>query len=423
MAERDPEAGPRRRVVVTGMGAISPVGLDVPSMWQSLIAGKSGIGPITLFDASDLEVRIAGEASGFDPLQFMDEKEARRIDRFSQFAIAALSETLAHSGFVVTKDNAHDIAVIVGSAIGGIRTYTRENEVLETKGPKWVSPFLIPAITVDAPSVQIALRTGARGPVLGVATTCASGADAIGQAFDLIRHGHVSAALAGGFEAAVTPIAVAAFSRMRALSRRNDDPATASRPYDATRDGFVLAEGGALVVLEELETALRRGASPLAELIGYAATSDAVHVAAPDASGAGASRCVRLALSRARVGPNGVGYINTHGTGTPAGDTAEVRALKDALGDHVRHVPASSTKSMTGHLIGGAGAIEVAVCIQAIREGIVPPTMNLHTPDPDCDLDFVPDKARKVVLDTALSVSFGFGGHNAALVLRAFRQG
>ena len=395
MAERDPETRPQRRVVVTGMGAISPVGLDVPSMWRSLIAGKSGIGPIMLFDTSDLEVRIAGEASGFDPLQFMDEKEARRIDRFSQFAVAALREALGQSGFVFTKDNAHDVAVIVGSAIGGIRTYTRENEVLETKGPKWVSPFLIPAITVDAPSVQIAIRTGARGPVLGVATTCASGADAIGQAFELIRHGQVSAALAGGFEAAVTPIAVAAFSRMRALSRRNDEPATASRPYDATRDGFVLAEGGALVVLEELETALRRGASPLVELIGYAATSDAVHVAAPDASGAGASRCVRLALRRACVAPVEVGYINTHGTGTPAGDAAEVHALKDALGDHIRNVPASSTKSMTGHMIGGAGAMEVAVCTQAIREGIVPPTMNLRNPDPDCDLDFVPEKARE----------------------------
>jgi len=415
-----PRVNPRR-VVVTGMGAVTPVGLDVPTAWDGLVNGRSGVGPITLFDTSDFEVRIAGEVKGFDPSEYMDEREARRTDRFTQFAVAALREALATSRFEVGAANAAEVAVIVGSAIGGIRTYTRDNEVLIERGPKGVSPFLIPAITVDAPSVQIALRTGARGPTLGVATTCASGADAIGLAFEAIRRGDVNAALAGGCEAAITPIALAAFTRMRALSRRNDDPPAASRPFDANRDGFVLAEGGAMLVLEELGATLARGAEPLAELIGYAATSDAVHVAAPDASGAGAQRCLELALGRAGVEPGALSYINAHGTGTPAGDPAEVRAIKGALGEAAYRVPVSSTKSVTGHLIGGAGALEAIACVEAIRTGTIPPTMNLTTPDPECDLEFVPNRARRARVDTALSISFGFGGHNAALVLRAWR--
>ncbi|MFI5165788.1 MAG: beta-ketoacyl-ACP synthase II [Thermoanaerobaculales bacterium] len=410
-----------RRVVVTGMGAITPVGVEVATVWSNLVAGRSGIGPITLFDTTGFDVRIAGEVKGFDPTNFMDEKDARRTDRFTQFAVAALAEALVTSSFRVTETNAAEVAVMVGSAIGGIRSYTRENEVLIERGPKWVSPFLIPAITVDAPSVQIALRTGARGPTLGVATTCASGADAIGLAFEAIRRGDANAALAGGCEAAVTPIAIAAFTRMRALSRRNDDPTAASRPFDAGRDGFVLAEGGAMLVLEELDAAVGRGAQPLAELIGYAATSDAMHVAAPDASGAGARRCLELALAHAGVEPSGLSYINAHGTGTLAGDPAEVRAIKTALGESAFRIPVSSTKSMTGHLIGGAGALEAIVCIEAIRSGKIPPTINLTTPDPECDLDFVPNLARDVPVETALSVSFGFGGHNAALVFRAWR--
>jgi 3-oxoacyl-[acyl-carrier-protein] synthase II len=416
-----PGVQPQRRVVVTGMGVVSPLGLDLASTWHALLAGSSGIAPITLFDASRLEVQIAGEVKGFEPQRFMDEKEARRIDRFTQFAIAALSEALGQSGLTISAANADRVAVVVGSAIGGIRTYTRENEVLVGKGPKWVSPFLIPAITIDAPAVQVALRTGAHGPALGLATTCASGADAIGHAFELIAGGRAEAALAGGCEAAVTPIAVAAFSRMRALSRRNEEPSAASRPFDATRDGFVLAEGGGMLVLEALDAALARGATPVAELAAYAATSDAVHITAPDESGAAASRCIELALSHAGVAPDEVGYVNAHGTSTPAGDAAEVRALKRALGERAKRVPVSSTKSMTGHMIGGAGAVESAVCIAAIREGVVPPTINLRTPDPECDLDFVADIPRRVDLDAALSVSFGFGGHNAALLFRAYR--
>ena len=409
-----------RRVVLTGLGAVSPLGLDVETTWQGLIAGRSGIAPITLFDASALEVRIAGEVKGFDPTMFMDERDARRIDRFSQFALAALSEAIAQAALDVPEGSAHEVAVVVGSGIGGIRTYTRENEVLVSRGARAVSPFLIPAITVDAPAVQIALKIGARGPVLGVATTCATGADAIGQAFELIRRGHARAALAGGFEAAVTPIAVAAFSRMRALSRRNDEPETASRPYDATRDGFVLAEGGALLVLEEAESALARGAQPLAEIVSYAATSDAVHIAAPDASGAGATLCIVQALERAGLAAGEIGYVNAHGTGTPFGDIAEARAIKAALGEAARQIPVSSTKSMTGHLMGGAGALEAVVSILSIRDKVIPPTINLHTPDPECDLDFVPNVARRANVSTALSLSFGFGGHNAALLFRAW---
>ncbi len=409
-----------KRIVITGMGVISPVGLDVPTMWQNLVAGRSGIKPITLFDASDFQVCIAGEAHGFDPNNYMLAKEARRADRFSQFAIAASGEVLAQSGLKVNEHNAEDVGVIVGSGVGGIWTYSQEFEVLREKGPRRVNPFLIPMITVDVPSVQIALRTGAQGPNLGVASACATGADAIGQAFETIRRGHARAMFAGGFEAAVTPIGVAAFDRMRALSRRNDDPEGASRPFDADRDGFVMAEGGAVLLMEELEFAVARGAEPLAEILSYAATSDAVHVTAPDAEGAGAARCMTLAMQRAGVKAEEVSYINAHGTATPAGDPAETEAIKQALGEHAYRVAVSSTKSMTGHLLGGAGSLEAAICVQALCNGVIPPTINLETPDPACDLDYVAEGARQADLDVVLSNSFGFGGHNVTLVFRAF---
>ncbi len=410
-----------RRVVVTGMGVISPVGLDVRTMWQNLVAGKSGIAPITLFDTSDYGVRIAGEAHGFDPLNYMSAKDARRADRFTQFAIAALEEALAQSRLELNGHNALEVGVIVGSGIGGIWTYTEELDKLRDQGPRRVNPFLVPMITVDVAAVQVALRTGARGPNLGVASACATGADAIGQACEVIQCGHAVAMFTGAFEAAVAPIAVATFDRMRALSRRNDDPEAASRPFDAGRDGFVLAEGGAIFVLEDLDFALARGAEPLAEVIGYAATSDAIHVTAPDAEGAGAGQCMALALRHAGIRPEELSYINAHGTSTPLGDPAETAAIKQALGEHAHRVPVSSTKSMTGHLAGGSGALEAAICIQALRTGIIPPTINLETPDPACDLDYVPNQARQADLEVALSNSFGFGGHNATLVLRAFR--
>lgn len=408
-----------KRVVITGMGVISPMGLDVPTMWQNLIDGKSGIGPITLFDTTDFGVKFAGEAHGFDAANYMPVKEARRADRFTQFAIAALDEVLAQSGLEVNGHNAHDIGVIVGSGIGGIATYTVELEKLQEKGPRRVSPFLVPMITVDIPAVQIALRTGAQGPNLGVASACATGVDAMGQAFETIQRGHAKAMFAGSFEAAITPIGMATFDRMRAVSRRNHDPEGASRPFDAERDGFVLSEGGAVFVLEDLDYALARGAEPLAEMIGYAATSDAIHITAPDAEGASAARCMKLAMQRAGVAPQEVSYVNAHGTSTPLGDPAETAAIKLALGDHAYRVPISATKSMTGHLAGGAGSIEAAICIQALRTNLIPPTINLDTPDPACDLDYVPHRTRETEVDIALSNSFGFGGHNAVLVLKA----
>lgn len=409
-----------RRIVVTGMGVISPVGPDVPTMWQNIVAGKSGIGPITLFDASDLEVQIAGEAHGFEAIDYMEAKDVRRADRFAHFAIAALQEAVAQSGLVIDEHNAHEVGVIMGSGIGGLATYTRELDVLREKGPRRVSPFLAPMISVDIPAVQTALRTGARGPNMGISSACATSANSIGQAYETIRRGHARAMFTGGFEALIHPISVATFSRMRALSRRNDDPTAASRPFDADRDGFVMAEGGALLVLEDLEFALARGAEPLAELIGYASTSDAIHVTAPDPEGIGVARCMILAMEHAGIKPTDVSYINTHGTSTQRGDPAETQAIKRAFGDHAYRVPASATKSMHGHLIGGTGALEAAITIQALRTGIIPPTINLDTPDPECDLDYVPNQAREASLEVALSNSIGFGGHNATLVLKVF---
>jgi beta-ketoacyl-acyl-carrier-protein synthase II len=387
-------------------------------MWENVVAGRSGIRQITLFDTDGLGVQIAGEVPGFDPTNYMSAKQARRADRFTQFAIAALEEALGQSGLVVNEHNAHDVGSIVGSGIGGVGTYTQELDVLREHGARRVSPLLVPMISVDVPSVHVALRTGARGPNMGISSACATSANAIGQACETIRRGHAQAMFTGGFEAAVSPIALATFDRMRALSRRNHDPAAASRPFDADRDGFVMAEGGALFVLEDLEYALARGAEPLAEIAGYASTSDAIHVTAPDPEGIGVALCMTLSIQRAGVSPVDVDYINTHGTSTPLGDPAETQAIKRVLGDRAYRVPASATKSMHGHLIGGAGALEAAISIQAIRAGIVPPTINLDTPDPVCDLDYVPFVARKMDLGVVLSNSIGFGGHNACLVIR-----
>ncbi len=409
-----------KRVVITGMGVISPVGLDVPAAWNNLLEGRSGISTITAFDTDGYDVCIAGEVHGFDPLNYLPAKEVRRMDRFTQYALAALDEALQSSRIEVNEHNAEDTGAIIGSGVGGIWTYTQELDVLRKKGPRRVNPFLIPSITIDVPAVQIALRTGARGPNFGVASACATGAEAVGEAFETIRRGHARTMFTGGVEAAVTPIGIAAFDRMRALSRRNDDPAGASRPFDAGRDGFVMADGGAVLVLEELESALARGAEPLAEVLSYAATSDATHLTAPDMEGAGAARCMALALKRAGIGPEQVGYINAHGTSTPSGDPAETRAIKQVFGEHAYRVPVSSTKSMTGHLLGCAGVFETVVCVQVLRTGVVPPTINQHTPDPECDLDYVPNRARAAEVEIALTNSFGFGGHNVTLVLKKF---
>jgi beta-ketoacyl-acyl-carrier-protein synthase II len=402
------------------MGVISPVGLDMPAMWQNISTGRSGIGPITLYDANGFDVRIAGEAHGFDPLQVMSPREARRMDRHTQFAMAAVEQALSQSRLRLDACDAYDIGVIIGSGAGGIWTQLQGVEDLRLKGPRRLNPFHVTAIPVDACSVHVALRVGARGPNLGVATACASGADAIGQAYETIRRGQARLMFTGGFDAAITPLTMSAFDCIHALSHRNDQPAQASRPFDAERDGFVAAEGGALLILEDLDFALARGAQPLAEVLSYAATSDAIHLTAPDPHGAGAAHCMKLALQRAGVAPQDVSYINAHATGTPIGDPAEARAIKQAFSEHAYRVPISSTKSMTGHLVGGAGALEAVITIQALRTGCLPPTINLENPDPDCDLDFVPLRARQAEAQIALSNSFGFGGHNVTLVLRAF---
>jgi len=409
-----------RRVVVTGMGVISPLGLDVPTLWENLVAGCSGIRPITLFDTTDFDVRIAGEVHDFDPNRYMSPKEARRIDRFTQFAVAALEETRAQSKLVVQEHNPYDIGAVVGSGAGGIYTYGIGFDALREKGPRHLNPFHVPAVSLDAAAVQVALCTGARGLNHGVASACATGADAIGTAYEAILHGHAKAMFTGGFEAAIQPICIAAITSTGALSRRNDDPAAACRPFDADRDGFVAAEGGALLLLEDLEFALARGAQPLVELVGYAATSDAIHLTAPDPEGAGAAYCMSLAMQRAGVAPHQVSYINAHGTATRTGDPAETRAIKRALGEYAYRVPVSSTKSMTGHLMGGAGALEAVISIQALLTGVIPPTINLEKPDPECDLDYVPNTARSAELNVVLSNSMGFGGHNATLVFQAF---
>lgn len=408
------------RVVVTGMGVISPSGLDVPSLWENLLAGRSGIGPITLFDASGYDVRIAGEVRGFDPCQYMSSKDARRVDRYTQFALAALQETLAQSRLSVQEHDPYEIGSIIGSSAGGVNIYDMGVDILREKGPRRFNPFHVPAVSVDAATVQVALHTGARGPNHGLASACATGADAIGEAYEIIRRGHAQAMFTGSFDASLTPLGIAAFDSTGALSHRNDQPQAASRPFDADRDGFVASEGGALLLLENLEFALRRGAQPLAEMVGYAATSDAIHLTAPDPEGFGAARCMSLALQRAGVSPEEVSYINAHGTATVAGDPAETQAIKRAFGERAYRIPISSTKSMTGHLTGGAGSLEAVISIQALLTGGIPPTINLDKPDAQCDLDYVPNHARQAHLEVVISNSFGFGGHNATLVFRNF---
>ncbi len=409
----------KKRVVVTGMGVISPVGLDTPTMWENVVAGRSGIGPITLFDTTGFDVQIAGEAHGFDPVRFMSPREARRMDRFTQFALAALEEALAQSGLKINGHNAFDVGVIIGSAAGGVRTFGQGHDDLREKGPRHLNPFHVTSVSVDSASVHVAMRCGARGINLGVSTACSTGSDAIGMAYESIVLGHARAVIAGGFDSAITPLSMGAFDCMRALSHRNDDPATASRPFDATRDGFVASEGGAILILEDLDFALERDAQPLAEILAYAATSDAIHLTAPEANGAGMAQCMRKAMQRAGISPADVSYINAHGTGTPIGDPAETRAIKGAFGELAGRIPVSSTKSTTGHLMGGAGALEAAICVMALQNHCIPPTINLHHPDPECDLDYVPNHARPADLHVLLSNSLGFGGHNTTLVFRA----
>jgi len=407
-----------RRVVVTGMGAITPLGLDVASFWEGLKSGQNGVALITSFDPTGQPVRFAAEVKGFSPENYLERKEARRMDRFTQFAIAATKEALAHSGLQITDENRTRIGTLIASGIGGLQTLEEQHRVFLERGPDRVSPFLIPMMIANMASGQVAIQFGLQGPCTAVVTACAAGTNAIGDAWEIIRRGDADVMIAGGTEAAITPLALASFANARALSIRNDDPEHASRPFDAERDGFVMGEGAGVLVLEELEHALQRGAPILAEITGYAMTADAYHITAPDPEGDGARRVMELAMRKAGVAPDEVDYINAHGTSTPANDRLETLAIKRAFGKHAYRLAISSTKSMTGHLLGAAGAVEAIATVLAIQHQTAPPTINYQVPDPECDLDYVPNTARPMKIDIALSNSFGFGGHNATLVFK-----
>ena len=407
------------RVFVTGTGVISPLGNDTEKFWSNLIAGKSGAGPITRFDVSAYGTRFACEVKDFTAEGVLDRKEAKRMDRFVQYAVVATHEALRNAGLDPESVDRTRVGVIIGSGIGGMETFEEQHANLVQKGPGRVSPFFIPMMIVDMAAGQVSIQFGLKGPNFATVSACASGAHAIGEALRLLRAGDADVILAGGSEATITPMALAGFGNARALSTRNDEPQRASRPFDAERDGFVIGEGAAMLVLETEAHARRRGATPLGELCGYGATGDAYHMTAPCVDGEGAARAMRRALDDARLPADRVQYVNAHGTSTPAGDPAEVSAIKTVFGEHARQLMVSSTKSMTGHLLGAAGGIEAVSTVLSLARGIVPPTINLEKPDPTCDLDFVPAQARTHRVTAALSNSFGFGGHNVTLALRA----
>jgi 3-oxoacyl-[acyl-carrier-protein] synthase II len=412
----------RKRVVVTGMGSVSPLGNNFEETWSALLAGKSGAGPITHFDASSHKTRFACEVKGFDAAALFGVREARRMDRFCQFAMAAAQEAVAQAGLSITDANRDRIGVLVGTGIGGIGTLLEQVEILREKGPERVSPFLVPMMISDSAAGTIAIRLGVRGPNGAFVTACATGSNAIGEAAEMIRRGSADVMLAGGAEASIVNVAMAGLNVMTALSTRNDDPVRASRPFDKNRDGFVMGEGGAILVLEALESAQARGAVILCEVTGYGATDDAYHISAPAENGAGAALCMQLALANAGLRPEDVDYINAHGTSTPLNDKSETAAIKTAFGESAYKVQISSTKSMTGHLLGASGALEAAICARIFSENILPPTINYETPDPNCDLDYIPNQARPAQPEHMISNSFGFGGHNATLVLSRFRE-
>lgn len=405
------------RIVITGMGTVNPLGLSVAESWKNVIAGNSGVRPITLFDSTLLHVHIAAEVHGFAAENFMDAKEARRRDRFEQYAIAASREALASSGLVVTEKNAGRIGVIISSAIGGLQSLQDAVVTNHTEGPRRVSPFMIPMLMSNGGAGMAAIEFGLKGPSFSVASACASGSDGIGTALMMLRTGMIDVALAGAAEATITSTGVAAFDRVGAMSRRTD---AVPQPFDKNRDGLVMGEGGAVLVLERETDAKARGATILAELAGYGSTADAHHVTAPHEHGAGGAAAILMALNSAKANLDEVGYINAHGTGTTLNDQSETRAIKAAFGDLAYKVPVSSTKSMTGHMMGATGALEIIFCVNAIRDGILPPTINYETPDPECDLDYIPNKAREAKISLAISNAFGFGGHNAVLAVRKY---
>ncbi len=412
----------KHRVVVTGVGLVSPLGIGTAETWQGLLAGRSGAGTITLFDASQHTTHFACEVKGFDPLSFVDKKDVKKIDRFIQFAVAGADFAVKDSGLQIGPELAPRVGVYIGSGIGGFATIEREHSALMAGGPRRVSPFFIPASIINLASGWVSIRTGAKGPNSATATACTSGAHALGDSFRLIQRGDAVAMIAGGSESAITPLGVAGFCSMRALSTRNDAPEKASRPFDKDRDGFVIGEGSGVLVLEELEHAKARGAKIYAELVGYGMSGDAFHISAPSEDGDGAQRVMRATLHDAGVEPSVVDYINVHGTSTPRGDVVEVIAAKAVFGDHARKLALSSTKSMTGHLLGAAGGLEAGITALALKEQVIPPTINLENQDPECDLDCVPNEARKATLRYALSNSFGFGGTNGALLFKRFES-
>ena len=407
-----------QRVVITGMGAITPLGLNVADFWAGLKAGRSGVGLITRFDAADFPAKIAAEVKDFNPADFMDRKEARRMDRYTQFAVAAAMEAFENAGLTSDVLDPERSGVYFGSGIGGMETFSEEFGVLHTKGPKRISPFMIPMMISNMAAGTIAIRYNLQGPNMTTVTACSSANNAIGEAYHAIRSGRADLMVTGGSEASIVPIAVAGFANMQALSTRNDEPARASRPFDLGRDGFVMGEGSGVVILESLEHARRRGARILAEVIGYGCAADAYHMVQPPENGEGGARAMRRALQDAGIAPEEVGYINAHGTSTPQGDIAETRAIKAVFGDHARKLAVSSTKSMHGHLLGAAGAVELIATTLALVDGVLPPTINQETPDPECDLDYVPNQARQAQVEVALSNSFGFGGQNATILVR-----
>ncbi len=409
-----------RRVAITGLGVVSPIGIGKPRLWESFMSGRSGVGRITAFDPSEFETQIAAEVHDFEATDFMDRKDARHNDRFVQFAYAACRMALEDGGFAITPQNAPQVGTLIGSGIGGAITWEAQHRTLLERGPKRVSPFFIPMIIVNMAAGVTSILLGAKGPTGSVVTACATGGNAIGDAARLIQRGDAIAMLAGGSEAAITPLSTAGFCAMRAMSTRNDAPSKASRPFDAQRDGFVMGEGAGIVLLEDLEHAQRREARIYAELVGYGMSGDAYHITQPDPEADGAARSMVNALRDAKMDPSEVHYINAHGTGTVYNDRTETLAIKKVFGPHARKVPVSSTKSMTGHLMGAAGGVELIGCVLAIEHATLPPTINYEFPDPECDLDYVPNTPRKTPITTAMSNAFGFGGHNAILIIRKY---
>jgi 3-oxoacyl-[acyl-carrier-protein] synthase II len=411
-----------KRVVVTGLGAITPIGKTLDEYWQGLVNGDNGIGPITLFDASNHGCRFAGEVKDFDPQDYIDKKEAKRMDRFAQFGVCASKQAVADANLVIDESNAHEVGVLIGSGTGGVKVLEDQKEILLTKGPSRCSPFTIPMMISNMAAGLTAIHTGAKGPNSCTVTACAAGSNAIGDAFRIVQRGDAKVMISGGAEAAITPLSMAGFASAKALSTRNDDPLTASRPFDRDRDGFVMGEGAGILILEELDHALARGAKIYGEIVGYGMTCDAYHMTAPVPDGLGAIRAIKLAMEDGEINPQEVDYINAHGTSTPANDKTESKAIKGALGDRAKEILVSSTKSMTGHLLGGSGGIEAVATVLALYHDIAPPTINLQNPDPECDLDYVAQKSRPHVINVALSNSFGFGGHNVTLAFKKYKN-